>query len=131
MILLDTHVWVWWIGAPERISAAARDRIQEAMEASGIYISSISSWEVSLLVKKKRLDLTMAPADWVSRSEALPFFHFVPVDNRIFLLSNDLPGDFHDDPADRIITATALTLNLPLVTRDQRILDYPHLETIW
>ena len=101
------------------------------MEASEIYISSISSWEVSLLVKKKRLDLTMAPADWVARSEALPFFRFVPVDNRIFLLSNDLPGDFHDDPADRIITATALTLNLPLVTRDQKILDYPHLETIW
>lgn len=101
------------------------------MRASEVYISSISSWEVSLLVKKKRLDLTMDPADWVARSEALPFFRFVPVDNRIFLLSNGLPGDFHDDPADRVITATALTLNLPLVTRDQRILDYPHLKTIW
>lgn len=101
------------------------------MATSQVYISSISCWEVCLLVQKKRLDLTLDPAEWIARSEALPFFRFAPVDNRIAIRSNALPGDFHDDPADRIIVATAMTLAVPLITRDQKIIDYPHLETVW
>ncbi|HYU35207.1 MAG TPA: PIN domain-containing protein [Thermoanaerobaculia bacterium] len=61
----------------------------------------------------------------------LPFVHFVPLDNRIALRSNHLPGEIHEDPADRIIIATALTLGAPLVSKDTRIRDYPHVETIW
>jgi len=61
----------------------------------------------------------------------LPFVRFIPLDNTIALRSIELPGHFHPDPADRIIVATAMTMGLALVTRDQKMLDYPHLQTIW
>jgi len=131
LIVLDTHAWVWWIASPERLSPSAKQRIDDEAEKTPILISSISAWEVALLVKKGRLELTMDVEEWIARSESLPALRFVPVDNRIAILSNHLPGDLHEDPADRIITATALTLGATLVTRDRKLQDYPHLETFW
>lgn len=131
MIVLDTHAWIWWLSNPDEISRAAREAIDGAMDKEEVLISSISTWEISLLVRKGRLELTMPVEDWVARSEALPFIQFVPLDNRIALRSNQLPGEIHDDPADRIIVATALTLGVPLVSKDTRIRDYPHVATIW
>lgn len=131
MIVLDTHAWIWWLANPDEISRAAREAIDRAKEKEEVLISSISSWEVALLVRKGRLELTMPVEDWVARSEALPFIQFVPLDNRIALRSNQLPGEIHDDPADRIIIATALTLGAPLVSKDTRIRGYPHVATVW
>jgi len=131
LIVLDTHAWIWWVASPDEISRAAREEIDRAMEGEEILISSISCWEIALLVRKRRLELTMPVEDWIARSEALPFVQFVPLDNRIALRANHLPGEIHDDPADRIIIATALTLGAPLVSKDTRIRDYPHIETIW
>lgn len=131
MIVLDTHVWVWWVSNPDQVSRRAREEIDLAMEREEICISSISCWEVALLVRKGRLELTMPLEDWIARSEALPFVRFLPLDNRIALRSNRLPGEIHEDPADRIIIATALTLGAPLVSKDTKIRDYPHVETIW
>lgn len=131
MIVLDTHAWIWWISNPEEISKRAREEIDQAIEREEILISSISCWEIALLVRKGRLELTMPVEDWIARSEALPFVQFIPLDNRIALRSNHLPGEIHEDPADRIILATALTLGAPLVSKDTRIRDYPHVETIW
>ncbi|HVT61351.1 MAG TPA: type II toxin-antitoxin system VapC family toxin [Thermoanaerobaculia bacterium] len=129
--MLDTHAWIWWVASPEQISQAARARISLEVEAAGIHVSAISCWEISLLVRKGRLALTLDVADWIAKMEALPFVHFVPIDNRIALRSNSLPGDFHDDPADRLIVATALTLGATLITKDARIHAYPHAETLW
>ncbi len=84
-----------------------------------------------MLVRKGRLKLTMDPEDWVAKSEALPFLRFIPIDNRILLKSVHLPYYAHPDPADRIIIATALNFGARLVTKDQRILDYPYVETVW
>ena len=131
MIVLDTHAWVWWVGRPELLSEKANQRIDGAMDDAGIYISSISCWEVSLLVKKGRLELTTDVGDWIASSEALPFFHFVPVDNRIALRSNHLPGELHNDPADRMIIATTLTLGATLITKDRKIRSYSGVETLW
>ncbi|HEY2291201.1 MAG TPA: type II toxin-antitoxin system VapC family toxin [Thermoanaerobaculia bacterium] len=131
MIVLDTHAWVWWVASPERLSPSAKQRIDDEAEKTPILISSISAWEVALLVKKGRLELTMEVEEWIARSESLPALRFVPVDNRIAILSNHLPGELHEDPADRIIIATALTLGATLVTRDRKLQDYPHLETFW
>jgi PIN domain nuclease of toxin-antitoxin system len=131
LIVLDTHTWVWWVAVPEQLSAPAREEIDRAMERGEICISSISSWEVALLVRKGRLELTIPVDDWIAKSEALPFIRFVPLDNRIAFRSNYLPGELHEDPADRIIVATALTLGAPLVSRDTKIRDYPHVKTIW
>ncbi len=131
MILLDTHAWIWWVGRPELLSRKAQKRIDGAMDDGGIYISAISCWEVSLLVKKRRLELTTDVEDWIAASEALPFFRFVPVDNRIAVRSNFLPGELHEDPADRIIAASALLLGATLVTKDRKLRGYPHVETLW
>ena len=131
MIVLDTHAWVWWIGRPELLSEKAMQRIDGAMDDGSIHISSISCWEVSLLVKKGRLELTKDVEDWVAASEALPFFRFVPVDNRIALRSNLLTGRLNEDPADRIIIATAMVLGATLITKDRKIRSYSGVETLW
>ena len=131
MIVLDTHVWIWWVANPDQISKRAQEKIDLAMEREEICISAISSWEVALLVRKGRLELTMPVDDWIARSEALPFVRFLPLDNRIALRCNELPGEIHEDPADRIIIATAMTLGAPLVSKDTKIRSYPHVETIW
>jgi PIN domain nuclease of toxin-antitoxin system len=131
LIVLDTHVWVWWVASPEQISGPAQEEIERAMERGEVFISSISCWEIALLIRKGRLELTIPVADWIARSESLPFVRFVPLDNRIALRSNQLAGDFHEDPADRVILATALTLGAPLISKDRKIRDYPHVKTIW
>jgi len=131
VIVLDTHVWVWWVSGSTPLSSKAHRIIEEGVQQSAIYLSSISVWEVAQLAARGRLQLTMGVADWVAKSEALPFVHFVPVDNTIALKSVQLPDPLHADPADRIIIATALILGLPLVTRDEKIARYPHIRTIW
>jgi len=81
LILLDTHAWVWFISNPEKLSEKAKEAIHRARQENNILISSISLWEVALLVSKKRPELTMEAAEWISYSERLPFFQFIPIDN--------------------------------------------------
>jgi len=131
MIVLDTHVWVLFVSNPELLSKRAKRSLDAAMEEKGILISSISAWEVALLVAKKRLRLTLGVIDWIAKSEALPFITFIPVDNSIAIKSVNLPQPLHSDPADRIIIATAISMGAPLLTKDEKILKYPHVQTIW
>ncbi len=131
MIVLDTHVWIWWVSNPERLSDNAEKFVDAAMLKKAVYLSSISSWEVALLVANDRLALTMDVRDWIAKTEALPFVNFVPVDNAIAIKSIYLPEPLHRDPADRIIIATALTLGAALLTTDEKIMNYPHVQTVW
>ena len=131
MIVLDTHVWVWWLSDPDKIPARSRKVIAKSAEDAAIYISSISAWEILLLAAKVRIQFTMDAQDWVTKAEALPFFRFLPVDNSIAMRSVRLQDPFHEDPADRIIVATAIMLGAALVTADTRIRKYPHVQTIW
>ncbi len=131
MIVLDTHVWVWWVAGGEALSEAAAHAIESAVSDRTVHVSSISAWEVALLVDRGRMELTMDVADWIARSEALPFLRFVPVDNRIAVRATRLSDFPHRDPADRIIVSTAQLLGARLVTRDERLWRYDHIETIW
>ena len=131
MILLDTHVWLWWINAPGRLSSRAAGAIANAVGSSGVRISTMSAWEVAMLATANRLVLDRDVRDWVAASEQLPFITFVPIDTTIAISSVLLPEPLHKDPADRLIAATAIALGLPLVTADQKLLDYPHLQPIW
>ncbi len=131
MIVMDTHAWLWFLSNPELLSQPAHDALKAAKSESNIVVSSISAWEVALLVKKDRLRLTMDVTDWINKSEALSFIDFFPVTNAVAVKSVNLPAPLHDDPADRLIIATALSLGASLVTKDRKILDYPHVETIW
>ena len=129
MILLDTHVWIWWTQDSTQLSPLAKTTIDAAIADRGLWISSISTWEIALLVHKGRLELTMDVEDWVAHTEALPFVTFIPVSNRIALKSVSLP--IHPDPADRLIIATAMSLGSTIVTKDERIRSFEPVQTIW
>jgi PIN domain nuclease of toxin-antitoxin system len=131
VIVLDTHAWVWFVDDPRRLSAPACKATEKALAAGSIVISSISCWEVAMLSASGRLRLTIDVRDWIAKCEALPFFNFVPVDNAIFVRSVFLPGSLHGDPADRIIIATALTRDIPIVTKDRKIRNYPGIRSVW
>ena len=131
VVILDTHAWVWWMSSPEELSRKARISIETAANASVVYVSAISVWEISLLVQYKRIRLTMDVRDWVARCEALPFLNFVPIDNLIALKANELQDYPYRDPADRMIIATAMFLGGSVITKDRKILDYPHSSSVW
>lgn len=132
MIVLDTHTLIWWIDSPQKLSKKARKAIEdEKSKEKCILVSSISVFEIYILIKKGKLELTNYPDAWLEKIESLPSVRFVPVDNRIASSSVDLPDFSHKDPADRIIIATALNLGAKLVTSDKRILNYPHVQSVW
>ena len=79
MIVLDTHAWVWFVSNPELLSKPAKKAINAAMAQKEIFISSISAWEVALLVDKKRLELTLDITDWIAKTEKLQFFNSFPL----------------------------------------------------
>ena len=124
-------MWLWWISEPEKLPERALAEINKARVEKGIVISTISTWEIALLVEKGRLELSIDVRDWVRKTEGLCFVRFASIDNTISLRSVSLPGVFHADPADRIITATAMTMGIPLITKDEKILNYQHAHTIW
>jgi len=132
VILLDTHALVWWVADPKRIPAKARRAVDSAVKSSeSLAVSSISIWEIAMLVARKRLAFTIDAESWIASVEALPFFTFVPVDNRIAVRSVELEKFPHRDPADRIIVATALGLGALVVTADARLREYKPLATVW
>ena len=130
-VLLDTHTWVWWVNGSKELSEKAQKYIDHAIEEKSVFLSTISVWEVALLVDKGRLQLTMDVQDWIAQTEALPFVHMISLDVAIAIKSVRLPGNFHKDPADRIIVATALRLGLPIITCDNKIQDYSYVKSIW
>lgn len=132
MILLDTHILVWWLsGQDDLLSDKARDAINAELLGGEILVSSISAWEIAVLVAKGRLALTMDVTTWLDTAAEIEVLRYVPVDNRVAVKSTELPGDFHKDPADRLIVATARQLAAPLVTADEKIRAYEHVRTIW
>ena len=128
MILLDTATWIWRASDPERLSPRARRAIDQADAA---LVSAISVWEVAMLVAKRRIQLDRPVERWVDIALALPGIQLVPLEPAIAVRSTKLPGEFHPDPADRIIVATALENSVPILTPDERIRSYPHVQTVW
>ena len=131
MIVLDTNALIWWINDTQKLSKKARKIVKDAEETRTIYISSISVLEIYLLIKKRRLGLYRMADDWLQKVEDLSYVHFVPIDNKIAVLSVELADFVHKDPADRIIIATALNLGAKLVTSDKKMLDYKQVQSIW
>lgn len=84
-----------------------------------------------MLIKNGRLTLTIPLVEWIKKNESLPYVTFVPVNNSITRQSVELPGKFHKDPADRIIIATAQHLNMSIITKDDKIRNYPHVKPLW
>jgi PIN domain nuclease of toxin-antitoxin system len=131
LILLDTHAWIWWLSGDESLSQGARAAIEPAIAEHALFVSSISVWELALLVSKGRLQLSVDVRRWVRTAEALPFLTFLPIDNQIALRSVELGPALHADPADRMIVATALLQGLSLVSKDERLRAAGLVPVIW
>jgi PIN domain nuclease of toxin-antitoxin system len=131
VIVLDTHSWVWWASDSGELSKPARKAIDDAVAADRALVSSISVWEVAMLAARDRLRLSMPIGEWVVQAESIQGLRFAPVTNPIALRSVQLPGRLHDDPADRIIIATALSHGAAVVTKDEKIRRYEHVRAIW
>ncbi|MGR3317863.1 MAG: type II toxin-antitoxin system VapC family toxin [Candidatus Anammoxibacter sp.] len=106
MIVLDTHIWVWWVHSDESITKKQLKTI-EANENNTIGISAISCWEVAKLVEYKRLDLPYSLNKWFQQALSYPGIRLLELTSEIAIESAQLPGKFHRDPADQIIVATA------------------------
>ncbi len=128
MIILDTHIWVWWVHGDEKLSSELKNYIR-MHEADGLGVSDISSWEVAKLVERGRLILPLPVGEWLQQASTEPGVVLIPLSPRIAAESTQLPGLFHRDPADQIIVATARVLGCPLVTLDAKIRDYPYVVT--
>jgi PIN domain nuclease of toxin-antitoxin system len=129
VILLDTHIWVWWVHGDARLTVDQRQHVINH-ETTGLGVSVISCWEVAKLVELNRLVLQGSVTEWIQKALAYPGVRLLYLTPRIAIESTQLPGTFHRDPADQIIVATARIRRCPLLTADARILNYPHVNTL-
>lgn len=121
-LLLDTHIWLWALLEPERLSPAVRTALESA--DSELWLSPISVWEALLLAERGRLSPSAPLDQWIEQMvRAIPrreasLTHDIAVASRRLTLP-------HQDPADRFLAATALVLGLTLVTADERMQHSP------
>jgi PIN domain nuclease of toxin-antitoxin system len=125
LILLDTHIWVWWIGGDPKLPARYRDYIREH-ESEGLAVSVISCWEVALKSARGQLQLTTEAPVWIRSALDYPGIMLADLTVDIVVEATRLPAAFHRDPADRMLVATARLQGCPLLTADAAILQYPH-----
>lgn len=132
MILLDTHVLIWWARRDfRRLTKPARDAIEAEMPDGRILVSSITAWETALLASLNRVTFAVSVDDWFADLTRVSAVEFVPIDNEIGIQAVLLPDEFQRDPADRIIVATARKFGVPIITADEKIRAYRHVRTIW
>ena len=129
MIVLDTHIWVWWVHEDKRLTQVKREAIA-ANETDAVGVSAISCWEIAKLVEYGRLELPSPLEEWFEQALNYPGVQLLALTPEIAIESTRLPGEFHRDPADQIIVATARVYGCSLVTSDDKILNYPHVTTI-
>ncbi|HEV7835581.1 MAG TPA: type II toxin-antitoxin system VapC family toxin [Caballeronia sp.] len=131
MIVLDTHTLIWWATSDAALSKRAKAVIERERAGGEIIVSAISAWEIAMLVERETVAFSMDVEDWLATVAQIPGVRFAPVDVDITVNSVRLPGEFHKDPADRLIVATARKFAAPLVTKDLKIRAYAHVKTIW
>ena len=129
VIVLDTHIWVWWINGDAALPRGCYPYL-DGLRIGEIAVSVFSCWEVAMLHSRGRLDFGRPLDEWLSlalgRAGVVP----LEVSAEIAVDSCRLPGELHGDPADRIIIATARAHSCPLVTVDDKILAYPHAQAV-
>lgn len=127
MIVLDTHAWIWLLSDPDELgrtgrAALRRDRVRG--------VAAISCWEVAMLAARGRITLDRDPVAWMEDALAAERLELLPLTPAVAAASAAL-ADFHGDPADRLIVATALTHGATLLTRDERIRESGTVKTVW
>jgi len=123
-LLLDTHVWIWFMLASDELAVSGRNVINRAAAAGRLRIAAISLWETALLASGGRVVLGRPLVQWMTQAVSAPGLAIEPLLPQVAVEAYSLPDRFHRDPADRLIVATARVVNATLMTRDRRILDY-------
>ena len=130
MILLDTHIWWWALSETKQLSEKAINLIS-ATPPNHRTIASISIWEFSMMVTRGRIKLKISPEEWLDYAINRTGLNVIALSPNIALESCRLPGNFHNDPADRIIVATCRVHKIKLITKDKKIINYSNVETVW
>jgi PIN domain nuclease of toxin-antitoxin system len=120
VLLLDTHVWLWLVGGVEPLKRPVLSAVEGAARRGRIRVSAISVWELAMLEAKGRIRLSKDCLAWVREALSAPGTSLVPLTPEIAVETSRLPGEFHGDPADRILVATARLLGATLLTRDEK-----------
>jgi PIN domain nuclease of toxin-antitoxin system len=129
--LLDTHTWIWWHMRPANLSDRVASIIGDSDNYGELLLSAISPWEFCKILEKGRLGISMAPLEWMDRALEMPKLRLVPLSPKLVYCSTTLPQPFHSDPADQIIVATAREENAVILTKDERILSYGQVRSLW
>ncbi|MFI4955684.1 MAG: type II toxin-antitoxin system VapC family toxin [Gammaproteobacteria bacterium] len=124
MLLLDTHAWIWFVQGNDKLQRHAVKAIEASIQSRTLHIAAISQWELAMLIDKSRIILNEPALSWIQKAIAHLHIKVAPLTAEIAVESGQLPADFHGDPADRMIVATARIHQLTVVTRDAKILSY-------
>ena len=131
MILMDTCAIIWDALEPDKLSNKAMSAIKKADKSNALIISDISIWEISMLIKKKRLEVDTTAANFINLFLQSRSVSVQAISPEIAELSVSFGADINNDPADRIIAATSIIVNAQLVTADQNLIDSPMINTVW
>jgi PIN domain nuclease of toxin-antitoxin system len=124
-VLLDTHIALWLDSGSDRLRSATRGLIDECWRGGGtLYFSSVSVWEIALLLHSERVELDLPIVPWIDRFTGRPGIAAIPLSHRVAARAYELYHFDHRDPADRLLIATAIELDCPLVTYDARIQQF-------
>ena len=124
-ILMDTHIWIWLMEGNQILAdSKVLSMIEQAAESGMLSVSAISVWEIGRLEAKTRISFNVPCMEWIHEALSIPGLQLAPLTPEIAIESTRLPDDFHGDPADRIIVATARMNNVSLITKDKKILGY-------
>ncbi len=128
-ILLDTCCIIWAVSEPEALSKAAAAILES--EDTEVFVSPISAAEIACASERRRIVLNQHWRKWFRHYIGLNRWQLIDINLDVVEEAYSLPEQFHADPADRIITATARLNNLTILTADQKILSYPHIKALW
>jgi PIN domain nuclease of toxin-antitoxin system len=123
-LLLDTHIWLWVLNTPAKIGKRTLRELRD--DANELWLSPISTWEALTLHYKGRIRIRENLTTWLER--AIAGTREAPLTHEIALFARQIP--LHEDPADRILAATAQVLDLTLVTADERLLGLGNIRTL-
>jgi PIN domain nuclease of toxin-antitoxin system len=129
--LLDTHAWIWWVTSDSRLSPRAKAAITASRSAQDLWISLISVWEIAKKVEKGQLVLDRPIERWLDEAVTASGLGVWEMTRPVLVESCALPQPFQGDPADQILVATARRHGAVLITKDQRIRRYAHVQSLW
>ena len=129
MIVLDTCAIIWDALETSKLSPLATKAIKHARNE--LIICDISFWEIAMLIKRKRLEVDETAAGFITLLLQSRNFHIQEITPEIAELSVNLGPEINNDPADRLIAATSILMNAPVITADQNLREATLLETIW